>query len=92
MRVDVTKEDIDNGQQFSAASSPVALALGRATNTPPHMWMVRMERIEYGRQGWDTYREYETPDSVWSFLFHYDGDLGVEPFAFDLDLPIEEPR
>ncbi len=76
--INVTQEDIDQGQPHKSRTCPVALAIQRATN---------IENIEVGHIGCAILiKRYITfPDGVQNFIQKFDNKLPVDPFSFELD-------
>lgn len=97
MRIEVTQEDIDDGQPGMATHCPIALAMGRATGK---QW--RVDGPHASECNWDGQAVRGTrivlPSLCVQFVKDFDGedfDLGecgtlgpeCEPFSFDLELP-----
>jgi hypothetical protein len=92
LRVDVTAEDIGQGEPRVACRCPVALALKRAAGPIlPDL----DEVFVYGTYILFSpvvffaldYSSVPTPAAVVSFIDDFDADRAVAPFAFDLDVP-----
>lgn len=85
MRVEITKEDIDNGTPCSNYSCPIALALKRyypdKVISVGKLW-ISIEGVYY------KLRYYKDSPIVRKFIQDFDHGMFVEPFSFDL--PIEE--
>jgi hypothetical protein len=81
--VNVTEDDIRDGQAGVCRECPVALAIKRALpGTDVH---VSYERVSLG--GPRRQEILGTPDAVQEFIGRFDSALPVEPFEFDLDIP-----
>lgn len=80
MRIDVTQEDIKNGEVGVCTRCPVALAMRRSTG---HLWFIDTAILSNA----DGSTELDTPACVRNFVRRFDTRLQVEPFSFDLALP-----
>lgn len=86
IRVEVTEEDIREGERDNCRSCPIALALQRAL--PPDVELVTVGRY-YARWAFD-----ESKFALWfaatlplqakRFIALFDDGMAVEPFAFEL--------
>jgi hypothetical protein len=90
MRVEITKEDIDNGIPCNNFSCPIALALKRyypdKVISVGKLW-ITIEGVYHKM------RYYKNSPIVRKFINDFDDDIPVEPFSFEpfsFDLPIEE--
>ena len=80
MKIDVTADDIANGEAHVSCSCPVALALCR--HCPGHKFEVTAGRIQVDGCG-----RIVTPLAVSDFVWRFDTDQSVEPFSFEIDGP-----
>ncbi len=91
IEIEVTQQDINEGEQNEAEDCPVALALNRATQG---WWSVdedgAKERWETDIVGNGIYGPLvKLPDNAIAFVTAFDswGDDAVSPFSFELELP-----
>lgn len=80
IKVEVTKEDIANGERENSCKCPVALALSRLGTD------VSVGNGEIGFWLGDKYRLIEIPDMVDDFITQFDNGKEVEPFEFTLNV------
>jgi hypothetical protein len=78
MKIEVTQSDIDNGLSCDSQYCPIALAVRRAGFTNVN---VDESVISVGDG-----RLFEHDNERFDFLIHFDRNLEVEPFSFDLDI------
>ena len=79
MLIEVTQEDIDNGEKVQADRCAVAIALQRCGFINAH---ISQSNIVYGVP----YKSIETPFAASEFIKHYDANDEVKPFSFELDI------
>jgi hypothetical protein len=81
--INVTEEDIKQGEKQHCSRCPVALALRRVAKGEP---AVIGYSIIFSKD-----IEIETPDDVVEWIMDFDDDDGcdVSPFSFEMDLPEE---
>ena len=82
MLIQVTQEDIDEGERGHCYYCPVALAIGRTLN--------RRNFIYVGGQGIRDVAKWviETlPPGVLDFVCKFDNGEPVSPFSFELEIP-----
>ena len=75
MRVEVTREDIDNGTRMSTEDCPVALALRRL----PEVRRASVSDVLVRLETDDRCHHYELDNAGAMFLLRYDWRRGVEP-------------
>lgn len=80
--IDVTREDIEDGERDSCTSCPVAIAIQRATG--------KVASVDYGRLELPGCATIRLPDFVEKFTLDFDSGAPVEPFSFLIDLESEE--
>jgi hypothetical protein len=86
--ITVTQEDIDNGIAANCRRCPTARALRAAR--PDLDFFVDGDRIRIHRHGSDRLLESRvTPQRVRWFIKLFDDDQHVEPFSFELELPMK---
>jgi hypothetical protein len=78
MKIEVTREDIDNGLPGEPRDCPVAFAIRRATKN--RLVFVSNYKAHIG----DGIAY--LPDAATEFIQSFDLDEPVEPFAFELDV------
>lgn len=80
MKINVTQEDIDNGEP-SSRKCPVAIAILSAGFDDVRVEALHLrfvlDRFQYARS---------TPDIVADFLEEFDSGAAVEPFSFTLEV------
>lgn len=79
LTIDVTEEDISKGQKGVADCCPIALAMrrkGLCSIGVTAAFIVYFAGIKP--------KQYDTPNKVHSFIFDFDNDRPVQPFAFQL--------
>lgn len=96
LHVEVTQDDIDKGVRHTPNACMVAYAFGRATEGAWSTCLVA-PRWDYAKDQYEWVIETEDfvaplTNEVGRKIAKWDAKLPVEPFAFDLDLPIEEDR
>ena len=75
--IDVTQEDIDQGERDKCRRCPIALAMKRVF--PGKVSLV------YGTVAWvDLDRYADLPDEAQQFIMYFDEGEPVEPFSFSL--------
>ncbi len=89
-KIDVTREDIDNGTKRACGLCPVALAAKRVV--APFMrvaaYSTALELVTTERPFRpDTL--HRLPATATSFIIDFDRGSPVEPFSFELDIPEE---
>lgn len=92
VQVEVTQEDIANGERRVASRCAVARAIKRATNTQPPLWYVigaGQRWAEFGFKGMQRHTLIALPEEVFTFTEDFDHGLQVQPFLFALDVPEE---
>ena len=83
VRVEVTAEDIEEGQPNMCRACPVALAIRRATKAE-EVFVIRTATI-YPPAGMSYV--VALPYEVITFIERFDLDAHVEPFEFSLEIP-----
>lgn len=78
--VEVTQEDIENGECGQCQTCPIALALGRATGRP---WMVT-DTFAFESNGTSYAR---LPGVAQGFVLRFDENHPVAPFTFTIEAP-----
>ena len=83
MRIEVTAQDIVEGERFGCYSCPIALALKRIGK---RNWAVKSEIL---RRWTESGRAVDVPlpRDAKAFIDDFDHDRPVEPFSFDIELP-----
>lgn len=87
MKIDVTRDDITQGEPRNPCACPVALALQRhqiAAIVSKSFIRIRSEKTTVLN---DVY----TPSSVAAFIARFDVGLPVLPFSFEIDVPTSTP-
>lgn len=81
IKIDVTQEDIDKGEQGTPNACPIALACVRAGYTNPDVdgLCISITAPDGGRV------HAVTPKVATLFVEYFDGGLEVEPFSFEID-------
>lgn len=82
VHVEVTEEDIANGQPFNCGKCPVALALSRAVPGCKPFVGFAYFRLDAGHG-----RLSRLPERVIRFIGRFDGRDLARPFSFDLEIP-----
>ena len=82
--VEVTAEDIAQGDPGGCWGCPVALALNRATG---YAWSVNPFHLILPRPGRKKNLDIKTPPEVAEFISRFDAEKKVEPFTFTLNIP-----
>ncbi len=79
MKIEVTQEDIRNGQRGNPCECPIAIACHRAF---PDASYVRIQSIAFIDD-----RDYAMPEESHDFMRKFDlqGPSAVSPFTFDLE-------
>lgn len=77
MRITVTQQDIDKGEQGEAKHCPIARALKRATG---EQCLVASKICFIGDR-----EDIPLPENAQSFVSDFDCGFPVKPFSFDLD-------
>jgi len=91
VKVEVTADDIDNGERGKPCSCPVALALRRVLSDVDDefglwkFWDKNTAKWHLGI-GVNT-RLTQAPSDVETFAYNFDRDIFVEPFTFEVELP-----
>lgn len=80
--IEVTQEDIDNGEQKNFKSCPVAIAISRTIGQPAQ---VDQESVSLVLTPWDD--SIEIPGRASNFISSYDDGDPVSPFSFPLSVP-----
>jgi hypothetical protein len=75
--INVTQEDIDNGNNADACACPVALALRRSFKVDD-IWVQPYEMSANGHV-------YMNPSKVRDFINNFDRGMKVKPFKFELE-------
>lgn len=98
MIIEVTQEDIENGDAGIAFSCPVALAINRTTGYYSSVWAFITLYEEYKHDG-NAVIGISTPLHVWKWIrqfdeFHYsvNGVPKPEPFSFEVELPVRDTK
>ena len=95
IRVEVTAEDIERGTPLTCDGCAVALAMSRAL--PGRSIEVQSRRARIVDADGEVAASIPFPMGVTSFIYRFDSKfLGasradLEPFAFDLDVPVPDP-
>ena len=76
--IDVTQDDIDNGEKAACHFCPIALALNRMTGMSSIIGSTKIHIGEIGQGGATCYTSPEMREFVWKF----DTDRGVKPTSF----------
>jgi hypothetical protein len=84
LTIEVTQEDIDNGQKCDANYCPIALAV-RQTVKNYRQYLSVQPTVMYVDDG-KVIREYKMPAVAEQFVRLFDDDEDVEPFTFTADL------
>lgn len=93
LEVNVTQENIDNGQHMTCTRCPIA----RAINTPDvRIFPQNIDASVHLKDGWFTHREkqgvigfmyaFEMPAAATAFIEAFQRKQKVEPFSFTLKL------
>jgi hypothetical protein len=84
IHVEVTQEDIDEGQPLPSCC-PIAMAVCRATGLGASVFGSIMElwNIETG----DARAKVTLPSRCVGFVDEFDSGITVSPFAFDIEVP-----
>jgi hypothetical protein len=77
--INVTQDDIDNGNVGDACACPVALALRRAFKTGGYDFYVEDKCMFVNNYA------YFNPPEVKNFIVNFDHGIKVEPFSFELE-------
>jgi hypothetical protein len=77
-RIEVTAEDIADGDPHDSEHCPVALALRRGTGA---RWLVDADRLLDA----ETDLEWTPPNRVTKFVEAFDSGMKVKPFSFEVD-------
>lgn len=77
--IHVTQEDIDEGQIGDCKFCPVALAMGRETESLWEVGHLRMLRAS-------DQKVLSCPFSVITFIIAFDNKINVTPFSFRVDI------
>lgn len=77
MKIQVTREDIKDGQRGNYRSCPIAIAASRAFDCP-----VTVGLVSFGTEAWHCLLPQEAKD----FVRKYDNRIAVEPFEFEIEL------
>ena len=83
MKVTVTKSNINDGLRCNGKFCPTALALKEAV--PGVDWCVTWKHIKILTSAGDIDKSIKSPQSVYEFIYKYDGNEAVEPFEFEID-------
>lgn len=83
IRVEVTAEDIEEGEPQESAACPIALACKRAGLVMPTFWPSDSKLCFGGGERQFVY----LPEMCGAFARAFDSFARVEPFSFDLELP-----
>ncbi len=89
MTIHVTQAHIDAGKRGYCTRCPIALALQAATGV---IWRVTICRIIGPNTNLLRREIIETPESVAAFISRFDVEWTVQPFSFEVDIPVEAPR
>ena len=81
MKIEVTVDDIMNGQRGSRDKCPIARAAVRAGLAPVEV----SQHFLYFAEGPGQLRHFVLPDAAETFVERYDKGLIVQPFSFELD-------
>ena len=87
MRIDVTQEDIDQGERDQCHNYPIARALNRTV--PGSRWSVDSDWCHMHAGPEELLGSYELPEVAQDFIAtfdHGDDDEEVTPFSFELDI------
>lgn len=87
VQVSVTESDIRGGVRDDDCLCPVALALRRVTGEEVCVCSEQIGLGSLGR-GYVFQRVLDTPRAVRDFVDAFDGGRSVEPFEFELDVPL----
>ena len=79
VKIEVTEEDIKNGERWMADKCPVALALNRKINDFNYVLYDLFETHDS--------RVYDVPESVGKFILKFDKTRKGKPFKFIIDVP-----
>lgn len=74
MKIQVTQEDIDNGESGNGYLCPIAIALKRAGFKSPAVW----DFIDDGDY------QIKTPKKAFKWLLDFDTGIEVTPFEFEI--------
>ena len=88
MRIQVTQEDIDQGEKYNARGCPVACVIKRAGF--PYA-AVSFAKLIFLEPGSEVVTIVPMPPEVAAFSLAYDSFQAVEPFSFELDDNPREP-
>lgn len=80
-KIEVTQDDINNGDRDDTQSCPIALALLKAGFTEP-----RVDGCDICYTEGDKVKSVMSPSVVRDFVKSFDRGLPVKPFSFELDL------
>lgn len=86
MRIDVTQEDIDKGQQSACYFCPIARAMNRASRDGT-TWAVFPASCRADSTDRVGERRLVLPPAAREFIRAFDAREPVSPFSFDLDIP-----
>lgn len=85
VRIEVSQEDITRGIPGECDACPIALAAARAGLERPRIFS---DRMHFGPQTESGVRpRLDLPKIAQAFIFDFDEEEPVSPFAFDLELP-----
>lgn len=82
--VDVTMDDITDGEQGSCWACPVALAIGRAL--PEYVASVFDDSLILLGRRTDEHHTLHVSEEVEAFIRSFDNDGDVRPFSFELEI------
>jgi hypothetical protein len=84
MRVQVTQEDIEQGEQGSCKHCPIAIAVSRATGKKAYVGYDGISTGELPGPMFEPRWQYETPKVARDFIVDFDYGLPTHPFEFEL--------
>jgi hypothetical protein len=92
--VQVTQEDIADGERYACCECPVALALKRATGREWFVTGVFLNLLKPGQSFTDSgvaavELTLDTPQEVKTFIHAFDENDPVKPFTFEIETPEE---
>lgn len=92
-KIEVTADDIINGDKNNCYACPVALAVKRKINTSSYIYteaFIVVHRYNINIYNSDNSLSIHMPNNVINFIKDFDGEQkNLAPFSFELDIPEE---
>ncbi len=82
MTIHVTQAHIDAGERAVCSACPIALALGKP-------YLVGAEWIYRRVAPFKLERAAKLPCAAWDFIAAFDRSQPVQPFSFEVEIPVE---